>query len=270
MLVHVASWWLTLLARYGSRDLAHRWEQRWARGVCRLLRIDLDIDGSEHIDPDESYVIVSLHEGMCDPVMLFHLPIPLRFLVRDELFAWPLLGRYLRASSQILVDAQPTRASLRRLFSQAARDLSPEDSLVVFAQGSVLGLEIAFAEGAHRIARAMDRPILPVVITGTHRVWEHPYSPIVRTGVRVTMRVLKPVSPPEVEDGLRPLERQMKRIAVEAGMAPVRRFVPERDGWWDGYRYEIDPDYHDLAEQVKSHRTANPYRESIDAAKEIM
>lgn len=269
-LLHVASPWLSLIARFGSRDAVHWWEHRWARGVRWLLGVELEIDGFENIDPNEKYVVVSLHEGLFDPVALFHLPLPLRFLVRDELFTWPLLRRYLLASQQIRVDTHPDRTSLRRLFSEAAEVLSGGDSLVVFAQGSVLGLEVAFAQGADRLARALKRPILPVVITGTHRVWEHPYSPTVRTGIRVSMRVLKPVSPENPLDGLRELEQLMKRVAMGPGMAPVRRFVPERDGWWDGYRYEIDPDFEDLEARVRAHRAAHPHREPVDVTEEII
>jgi 1-acyl-sn-glycerol-3-phosphate acyltransferase len=37
-------------------------------------------------------------------------------------------------------------------------------------------------------------------------------------------------------------------------MAPPRRFVPARDGYWDGYAYEIDPDFSALAAEVAARR----------------
>ena len=43
------------------------------------------------------------------------------------------------------------------------------------------------------------------------------------------------------------VQRQLKRAALAPGMAPARRFVPERDGWWDGYAFAIDPAFAELA-----------------------
>jgi len=48
--------------------------------------------------------------------------------------------------------------------------LASSDCLVAFAEGSILGVEVAFQPGAFRIARCFD---LPVVITGSHRDEEH-------------------------------------------------------------------------------------------------
>ncbi|KKN84868.1 hypothetical protein LCGC14_0285340 [marine sediment metagenome] len=48
-------------------------------------------------------------------------------------------------------------------------------------------------------------------------------------------------------------EVEMKEKKVQAIPGP-RHFDPDRDGWWDGYRYEIDPDYPDLAKRVAEHR----------------
>jgi 1-acyl-sn-glycerol-3-phosphate acyltransferase len=49
----------------------------------------------------------------------------------------------------------------------------------------------------------------------------------------------------------------MKQKALQAFPEP-RHFDPDRDGWWDDYGYEIDPDYPELAERVAEHRRAMP------------
>jgi 1-acyl-sn-glycerol-3-phosphate acyltransferase len=46
----------------------------------------------------------------------------------------------------------------------------------------------------------------------------------------------------------------MKRRALAVVGAPVRRFEPERDGWWDDYPYEIDPHFVDLHQRLAEHR----------------
>jgi 1-acyl-sn-glycerol-3-phosphate acyltransferase len=106
------------------------------------------------------------------------------------------------------------------------------DSLVVFAQGSILGVEIAFQPGAFHIARRLKVPILPVVMTGSHTVWEHPYAPTVRLDQTIfSIRVLPAPTPRSLDAAtVRSLERRMKLLALDPSLAPVRRFDPDRDG----------------------------------------
>ena len=47
-------------------------------------------------------------------------------------------------------------------------------------------------------------------------------------------------------------------LALAAVDAPARRFVPSRDGYWDGYAYEIDPMFSELAADVARHRSQSP------------
>lgn len=244
-----------LLARVGTRNVVHAAERAWARTVAGLLRLHLDITGVENIDPRRRYVVVALHEGFADAVALLRLPLRLRFAVRDELFEWVALGRYLKATDQIRVEDPTNRSSLREMYRQIETSLGSGDSLVVFAQGSILGVEVAFQQGAFRIARRFGIPILPVVVTGSHRVWEHPYTPTVRLDQRISVRVLPPLPPSGLDDEtFRNLERRMKDLALDPSTAAARRFDPDRDGWWDGYRYEIDPDFPDLKNRLARRR----------------
>ena len=52
---------------------------------------------------------------------------------------------------------------------------------------------------------------------------------------------------------IRYTEREMKALALERADIPARRFVPERDGWWDDYAFDIDPDFDELCAQVSLH-----------------
>ena len=48
--------------------------------------------------------------------------------------------------------------------------------------------------------------------------------------------------------------RLLRAAATAPGMMPPRRFDPERDGYWDGYDYEIDPSFPELRKKVRLHR----------------
>ena len=91
------------------------------------------------------------------------------------------------------------------------------------------------------------------MLTGSHRVWEYPYSPVVRFGQRISMRVLPPVTAEGAD--LDDLQKAMKAIALDESTSSPRRFRPTRDGYWDDYSYEIDPEFPELLRQVEEHRS---------------
>jgi 1-acyl-sn-glycerol-3-phosphate acyltransferase len=253
----LASFLLTFVARWMDSPALHRTERLMARVAGRIGGVRVECEGLDRIDPDEQYVVVPLHEGMADVLALQRLPLGLRYAVRDELFDWPGLGSYLTASRQVRVDSVGSVSAVRRFYRDAERVFIDGDSLVLFAQGSVLGIEVALRSGAVRLARRTGRPLLPVVLTGSHQVWEHPHSPTIRFGQRVSMRVLDPIRPDALdESAFRVLESRMKRLAMAGDLAPARRYRPEVDGFWDGYEFEIDPAFPVLRSQVAAHRAS--------------
>lgn len=244
------------LGAWRAQAYVQRW---WARGLTSTLQIDLDIAGLEHIDRRETYIVTPLHEGFADALALLQLPLQLRFVVRDELADWRHLGPYLRDTEQIIINPENGRQAYRQLRAASARWIAQGESVVIFPQGSILGIEIDFQRGAFALARALRCPILPVVLTGGHRVWEHPYTPRLRYGQRMSMRVLPPISVHDLlagtsEEVRYTVQQQLKDAALDGMLAPPRRFVPIRDGYWDGYAYTIDPRFAELAADIARHR----------------
>ena len=183
----------------------------------------------------------------------------MRFVARAEIFDWPRIGPAIRRMRHITVDPERGAASYRGLLAAAGSALCDGEHVVLFPQGTLLGIETAFQPGAFRLAQRLAAPILPIVLTGSHRIWEHPFSPRLRYGENAAMIVLPPVSVAEVRarepDSLREdLQRRMKSIALRPDMPAPRRYVPERDGFWDGYAFAIDPEFPQVCETVRNHR----------------
>jgi 1-acyl-sn-glycerol-3-phosphate acyltransferase len=93
------------------------------------------------------------------------------------------------------------------------------------------------------------------VLTG-----QHPFSPRLRYGQRVSLRVLPPIFPSAyrsagVEALRAEVQRRLRSHALDGTMAAPRRFVPTRDGYWDGFAFDIDPAFPDLHEDIERHRT---------------
>jgi 1-acyl-sn-glycerol-3-phosphate acyltransferase len=229
---------------YQTRDTI---QKRISTRMLRHWKVKLELAGLEHVGRGP-YLIASLHEGMADVLCLLQLPLPMRFVARREIFAWPLLGSAITKFGHVAIDPEHGALSFRPLLQTAAQILQTGESLVMFPQGSVAGIEGEFQRGVFEIGKRLGVPILPVVLTGSHRIWEHPHSSTLRYGQRVGLRVL-----PEIGvDVLRsePLERvriglqrEMKSIALAGEMPSPRHFWGPRDGYWHGYRFDMDPDF---------------------------
>jgi len=241
-------------ARSHSRTRLHESERSWARSAARAIRLDIEVSGLEHIDPSRPYVVTPLHEGFTDLIALQRLPLNMIYAAAEELFSWDYLGPYLRASGQPVVSQGSGASSYRAMLRAGKEATARNESLVVFPQGTVLGIETAFQPGAFRVAQHLDVPLLPVVLTGSASVWDFPFSTRLNTGGSIHMEVLAPVAGRDAVKRAHSIETAMKDRALEADPAP-RRFDPARDGWWDGYRYEIDSRFPDLRDAVADHRS---------------
>lgn len=230
----------------------HSLERAFARRLFTRLDVALDVVGLEHIDPMQNYLVVATHESLLDPIALQHLPLDLKFVARSDLLSEPLIGRYLQASKQPIVNPEQGWRGIRDLISAAPGLAERHENLVIFPQGSILGIELQFRDGLHWLAERLGWSVLPVVITGSHRVWEYPFGPTVRFGKRISLRILQPVSCHDLD--VAALEDTMRAQALSATVAPARRFNPDRDGWWDGFAYEVNPQFVDLARRVASRR----------------
>ncbi len=242
--------------RLGSARL-RRAERAWAAAVRRALRIDLRVEGLDHVDPGETYVVAALHESALDPLVVARLPLPLRWVLRREIVdEWDDVGPYLRTAGHVVIVPELPRRAAAAVVQGAEDTFASGESLAIFPQGTLLGVETAFLPGAAAVAARCGRPLLPVVVAGSHRVWEHPFGRKLRFGVPVGLRVLPPVPPDRVRAEWRSVERAMKAVALGPGTPPPRRFDPDRDGWWPEYRYEIDPAYPELAARAAAMRSS--------------
>jgi 1-acyl-sn-glycerol-3-phosphate acyltransferase len=232
-----------------------RLERRAARAAWAALGAPTEISGLEHASGGP-FVILSLHESLVDPLLLAHLPLPMVYAARDELWDWPSVGPMLRAGRHLYVPTDSTGGvgMARSLLSGAQGAIQRGESVVVFPQGSVLGIEIAFERGAFWLARALGVPVLPVALWGTHRTCEYPFSPRLRRRQPARLHVLPPVAADEAYRRRVSIEREMRRLAMADPRVPPRRFVPERDGYWDGYPFRIAPEFAGLARDIEEHR----------------
>ncbi len=244
---------LLAAARSGDRTRLHRAEREWLARAGHAIGLTIETHDLHRVDPNEQYIVMPLHEGFADVIALARLPLDLAYTAASELFEWKLLGRYLMLSGQSPVPHADGPQAYRQMLRDARSTADAAESYVVFPQGSILGIEVAFHQGAFHVAAQTGLPILPIVLTGAAQVWQHPYSSILNYGRTIRMQVLEPIDASNAIQCARQVEAEMKRNALSVTPGP-RRFDPQRDGWWDDYPYEIDPDFPGLASRVERHR----------------
>ena len=179
----------------GNTGRIDRLARDWAKRFIEVAPITLTVEGLENVDPSQQYIVVSNHLSNFDiPVVVHALPIPTRFISKQEVSKFPIFGEAAQVAGVVMVDRDAVRSNHEALNSAIRDSMALGHSILLFAEGtrSRTGEMGKFQRGAARIALAMGVDILPIVITGTDRV-NPPGSPIVYPG-KATVRILPPIS----------------------------------------------------------------------------
>ena len=170
----------------------------WAPPTLRLMGAHLEIDGVAELDFSRSYLFVANHTSQLDiPVLFATLPIPLRFLAKQELRRIPLVGHFIRAMGMVFIDrgrSQAARQSIDRLASSLENGMS----LMAFPEGtrSRDGELREFKTGAFVAAIKSGVPVVPIHIRGAAAIL--PAGTLEIHPGRVRVAVGRPISSQEL------------------------------------------------------------------------
>lgn len=156
---------------------------RWARAIARLTPMRVEIVGAEHIDPEQSYVVVANHQSQYDiPLIYGFSRMDLRWVMKAEIGRLPFIAQGCRAIGHIFIDrGNPDQA--RAAINEAVDRLPPGTSVLFFAEGtrSRTGELMKFRKGAFRVAVDHGLQVLPMTVVGTRELLE-PGSLRIRPG----------------------------------------------------------------------------------------
>ena len=153
-------------------NFAHLVGRFWARSIVFVSRVKVSVQGLEHIDPNAAYVYMANHQSMFDILALLgYLPVQFRWLAKMELFQIPVFGYSMARVGYISID-RSNRKSAYKSLQEAAQKIAQGVSVVVFPEGtrSTDGQIKPFKGGGFYLAIRSGRPIVPVVISGSHQV----------------------------------------------------------------------------------------------------
>lgn len=144
----------------------------WAPGLLRGSGATLVVRGLERVDWTRPHVLVANHQSMIDICALFRaVPVPLQFLLKQELSRVPFVGAYARAMGMIFVERSSARDARRRMH-EAAGLVKAGATLCVFPEGtrSRDGEVLPFKSGAFQVALDAAADVVPVAIEGSGKV----------------------------------------------------------------------------------------------------
>ena len=171
-----------------------RW---WGWFIIRILLLPVKVEGREHLDPRQSYVFVSNHQGAFDIFLIYgFLNRNFKWMMKRQIRKIPLVGVACQASHQIFVDKRGP-SKIRQTYDKAHEILKEGMSLVVFPEGSrsFTGHMARFKRGAFTLADDLQLPVAPLTINGSFNVMPRMRDCHFVDWHPLTLTIHKPIAP---------------------------------------------------------------------------
>ncbi len=152
--------------------MIYHYNRVWLDAWGFFSGIVMETRGKEHLDSQETYVIVGNHCNMLDIIIVgSRVTHPFKPLIKKELLAIPVLGAMLKIIS-VVVD-RSSRQSRILSYQRMKQTLKKNISILIFPEGtrnrSKLPLK-PFYDGAFKLAIDAQVPILPVALLNVRRM----------------------------------------------------------------------------------------------------
>ena len=242
--ITLAAFWRTVYI--GSRAIpvlrkhAGRWSERtrgryiwrvaqtfWARWIVERMGVRVTVAGRNAVDWSHPHIVVANHQSTLDVLLLVSHVASGRFVAKQEVLRYPVVGAAVRHGGQIVID----RADHAQAMAAIRRGLRvwPDSNLVFFAEGTRTrtGKLQPFKKGAFSVAREMALPILPVAISGTYDAL--PKGSLLRLRRRPAVRIAFGAEIPPDQDVLALTARTREaigRMITAAAPPPVEARAP--------------------------------------------
>jgi len=186
---------------------------RWCRFLAFLAPVKVEIEGLEHANPKQSFVVVANHQSQFDiPVIYGFCGLDMRWVMKAELGWIPFVSQACQAIGHIQVNRRDPEQA-RRAINKAVARLESGTGILFFAEGtrSRTGELLEFKKGAFRVAIDQQMPVLPMTVIGSRDVM--PADSIrIRPG-RVRLVIHPPIGTEGMEvDDLIPLRDQVREL----------------------------------------------------------
>jgi 1-acyl-sn-glycerol-3-phosphate acyltransferase len=160
---------LSLFDRTGGERIHRKVAVPWAKAILWVCGVKVAVRNIEVLDPTRPRVYLSNHQSYFDIfVLLAHLPVHFKFVMKEELMRVPLLGKAMRGAGYIGIDRDDPRKAIQGM-NKAAEKVRMGVSVLVFPEGtrSVDGELQEFKPGGFHLALKAGCDVVPLAILKT-------------------------------------------------------------------------------------------------------
>jgi 1-acyl-sn-glycerol-3-phosphate acyltransferase len=214
--------------------------QRWARIICRLCGVRVEVEGEPVPSEAPAYVVMANHSSHFDVIALYAgYPGDVRPVAKRELGWIPVFGWVLRAGAAIMIDRGDRRRATASI-ERAGQTIRGGRSVLMFPEGTRTpgGVVGPLKKGPFHLALAARVPILPIGIEGSGDVlprkgWR------IRPGV-IRLRIGSPIPTSELRNGPAVRVQLSQRVRDALAELSKGRLEPP-DVPWVGSGQRADP-----------------------------
>ena len=165
----------------------------WARILLFICNIKVEIIGAENFMLGKSQMFMANHQSDFDALIaLAHIPVPIRWIAKRDLFNLPLVGMTMRKAGHIEMD-QNHRDKATQNIDLAMRHIQTRKSMMTFPEGAKSkDSDIqSFQPEAFYLAIQSGIPIVPVSIIGSSQIM--PRGSFKIKPARIKLIIAKPI-----------------------------------------------------------------------------
>lgn len=161
----------------------HRFATGWAITTIWLARviagIRYQVHGAENL-PDKPAIFMINHQSNWETIFMPTLHRQNKWVLKKSILAIPFLGWALASLKPIAIDRSKRKEAMSRIIEQGADRVARGYSVILYPEGTRQppGAPIAFKQGAIRLAKALELPIIAVAHNAgqcwPRRGWMHP------------------------------------------------------------------------------------------------
>lgn len=144
---------------------------KWYASMSWIFNVKVEVDGLEHIDPDQNYICIANHQSTFDLMTTAKCAFDgVTTIGKKQLKFIPIFGLIYWLSGNIMIDRKNSGRAQDTLRETARQVNEGKRSVLFFPEGTRSygrGL-LPFKTGAVRIAQATGIPMLMVVTSTTH------------------------------------------------------------------------------------------------------
>ena len=187
------------------------WLQKLLKFIFTIMFIKIEVEGSENISPNKTYLYMANHVSLFDvPLLGGFIPGYARGVEADRQHAWPLYGWAMRRLGNIPIDRKSIFNSLSSI-SKTASVITEGKSMIILPEGhrTMDGELRQFKSFPFLLSKKVEVEIIPIGLSGLYTLknknsWViNPGSAKIKFGNPIPVKIIQQLPTKELRDKVR-------------------------------------------------------------------